>query len=91
MFVSGLAYFLLLSSRQRAAKVQQGTTNQKEATMLGAAEFTMIGNVLMGVMALGGVGAMLFAVGSSLTHTHRSEWKSVEAPETLPEKIRKAA
>lgn len=59
--------------------------------MLGAAEFTMIGNVLMGMMALGGVGAMLFAAGSSLTDTRRSEWTSVEAPETLPDKIRKAA
>jgi ABC-type spermidine/putrescine transport system permease subunit II len=80
-----LAYFLLIPQRQ------QGTTNQKEATMLGATEFTMIGNVLMGVMAIGGVGAMLFAAGSSLTDTHRSEWKSVETPETLPDNIRKAA
>jgi len=32
-------------------------------TMLGAAEFTVVGNVMMGIMAIAGVGAMLYAVG----------------------------
>jgi len=31
--------------------------------MLGAAEFTVVGNVMMGIMAIAGVGAMLYAVG----------------------------
>lgn len=41
--------------------------------MLGATEFTYIGNVLMGVMAIGGACAMLYAVGSSMAETSSSE------------------
>lgn len=59
--------------------------------MLGAAEFTMIGNVLMGVMAIGGLGAMLYAVGSTMTGASSNEWKVVGRAETQPDTFRKAA
>ena len=59
--------------------------------MRGAQEFTMIGNVLMGIMAIAGFSAMLYAVGVSMTDTTRHGWKSVE-PEIAEEgKIKKVA
>ena len=59
--------------------------------MLGATEFTYIGNVLMGVMAIGGMGAMLYAVGSAMSGTPSNEWKSVGRTETQHDTFRKAA
>ncbi len=59
--------------------------------MLGAAEFTMIGNVLMGVMAIGGLCAMLYAVGSSMTGTSANEWKIAGRAQTQPHAFKKAA
>lgn len=59
--------------------------------MLGASEFTYIGNVLMGVMAIGGSCAMLYAVGSSMAGTSSSEWKIAGRTETRPETFKKAA
>jgi len=59
--------------------------------MLGATEFTYIGNVLMGVMAIGGMGAMLYAVGSAMSGTSLNEWKPVGRTETQHNTFRKAA
>jgi hypothetical protein len=59
--------------------------------MLGAPEFTYIGNVLMGVMAIGGVGVMLYAAGSAMSGTSVNEWKSVGRTETQHNTFRKAA
>lgn len=59
--------------------------------MLGAAEFTMIGNVLMGVMAIGGLGAMLYAVGSSMVGASSNEWKIAGRAETQHDTFKKAA
>jgi len=59
--------------------------------MLGAAEFTFVGNVLMGVMAIGGLGAMLYAVGSSLAGTSSNEWKSAGRAETQHGTFKKVA
>ncbi len=59
--------------------------------MLGAAEFTMIGNVLMGVMAIGGLCAMLYAVGSSMTEASSNEWKIAGRSETQHGRFKRAA
>ncbi len=59
--------------------------------MLGATEFTFIGNVLMGVMAIGGLGAMLYAVGSSMAGTSSNEWKIAGRAETQRGRFKKAA
>lgn len=59
--------------------------------MLGATEFTYVGNVLMGVMAIGGLGAMLYAVGRSMTEMSENEWTPVERPETRHGEFKKAA
>jgi hypothetical protein len=37
--------------------------------MLGAWEFVVFGNVFMGIMAIGGVCCMVYAVGTSLTNS----------------------
>jgi hypothetical protein len=50
--------------------------------MLGAAEFTFIGNVLMGVMAICGVVGMIYGLGSYMTNMGRSELRNVEGSET---------
>ncbi|TAL11674.1 MAG: hypothetical protein EPO02_04050 [Nitrospirae bacterium] len=59
--------------------------------MLGATEFTFIGNVLMGVMAIGGLGAMLYAVGRSLTGTSAGERRIAGRRETSHGTFKKAA
>ncbi len=59
--------------------------------MLGATEFTYIGNVLMGIMAIGGFCAMLYAVGSAMTETPSNEWKSAGQMEARHDEIKKAA
>jgi hypothetical protein len=43
--------------------------------MLGAWEFTVFGNIFMGIMAIGGVCCMVYAVGTSLSSTNSTEWK----------------
>jgi hypothetical protein len=42
--------------------------------MLGAAEFTMAGNILIGMMAILGVCALLYAVGSSMSNARPGDW-----------------
>nr|MBI3611593.1 hypothetical protein [Nitrospirota bacterium] len=59
--------------------------------MLGATEFTYIGNVLMGMMAIGGFCAMLYAVGSAMTETPSNEWKPVDRTEARHDEFKKAA
>jgi hypothetical protein len=59
--------------------------------MLGATEFTFIGNVLMGVMAIGCLCAMLYAVGSSLAGMSSNEWKITGRAETQHGTFKKAA
>lgn len=59
--------------------------------MLGAPEFTMIGNVVMGVMAIGGVCAMVYSVGSYMTASHPGEWKHAGTEEPTSESYKKAA
>ena len=41
--------------------------------MLGAWEFVTFGNVLMGVMAIGGVCSLVYAVGTSLTNAGQAD------------------
>lgn len=59
--------------------------------MLGATEFTMFGNVLMGVMAIGGLCGMLYGVGCSMTEASSNEWKIAGRTETEPGTFKKAA
>lgn len=59
--------------------------------MLGAPEFTFIGNVLMGVMAIGGFCAMLYGVGSSMTRASSNDWKIAGRTETQRVAFKKAA
>lgn len=50
--------------------------------MLGAAEFTFIGNVLMGVMAICGVVGLIYGFGSAMTDMGRSESRNAEQADT---------
>lgn len=59
--------------------------------MLGATEFTYIGNVLMGMMAIGGFCAMLYAVGSAMTETPSREWMLDGHAEAPHDELKKAA
>jgi len=59
--------------------------------MLGAIEFTYIGNVLMGTMAIGGACAMLFAVGSAMSETPSNEWEPDGRTEAHHDEFKKAA
>ncbi len=59
--------------------------------MLGAAEFTMIGNVLMGMMAIGGVCSMIYSFGSYMSESPQEEWKNVGTAEAQSESLKKAA
>ena len=59
--------------------------------MLGATEFTYIGNVLMGVMAIGGFCAMLYAVGSAMAGASANEWKLADHAEAPHDEFKKAA
>jgi hypothetical protein len=43
--------------------------------MLGAWEFSIFGNIFMGIMAIGGVCCMVYAVGASLSSASPAEWK----------------
>ena len=59
--------------------------------MLGADEFTMFGNVMMGIMAIAGVGAMLYAVGQSMTDMHDSDWTIADRSRVPDRPLKKAA
>ena len=50
--------------------------------MLGAWEFTVFGNILMGIMAIGGVCCMVYAVGTSMSSASPAEWKRLEQEES---------
>jgi hypothetical protein len=58
--------------------------------MLGAAEFTMFGNILMGIMAIAGVCSLLYAFGSSLANPS-TVVEQVRLEEDSVRDIRKAA
>ena len=57
--------------------------------MLGAGEFTVLGNVSMGIMALAGVCSLVYAVGASLANTTHVE--EIQVEETESTKVNKAA
>ena len=46
--------------------------------MLGAWEMTAFGNVFMGIMAIGGVCCMVYAVGTSMTNPGSAEQGQLE-------------
>jgi hypothetical protein len=46
--------------------------------MLGGWEFSIFGNVLMGLMAIGGVCSMVYAVGTSMTSSSSAGWGPLE-------------
>ena len=50
--------------------------------MLGAWEFTIFGNILMGIMAIGGVCCMVYAVGTSMSSASPGEWRRLEQEES---------
>jgi hypothetical protein len=57
--------------------------------MLGAAEFTVFGNILMGIMAIAGVCSLVYAFGASLINPSSAvEQNQVEEE---PREVRKAA
>jgi hypothetical protein len=58
--------------------------------MLGAAEFTMFGNILMGIMALAGVCSLLYAFGATLSNPSSAVGQGRLEEET-PRESRKAA
>jgi hypothetical protein len=57
--------------------------------MLGAWEFSILGNVSMGIMAIAGVCSMVYAVGTSLTTATRMEEIQVDEQEST--QVNKAA
>ena len=50
--------------------------------MLGAWEFSIFGNVMMGIMAIGGVCCMVYAVGASMTTASSAESRRLEQEES---------
>lgn len=46
--------------------------------MLGAWEFSIFGNVFMGLMAIAGVCSMVYAVGTSMTNSSSANWGQSE-------------
>ena len=56
--------------------------------MLGAWEFSMLGNVSMGIMAVAGVCSLVYAVGTSLVNAKHMEEIQVEETST---EVNKAA
>jgi hypothetical protein len=50
--------------------------------MLGAWEFTIFGNIMMGIMAIGGVCCMVYAVGTSMSNANSTERKRLEQEES---------
>ena len=57
--------------------------------MLGAWEFSMLGNVSMGIMALAGVCCLVYAVGASLANATHVEEIQVDEKEST--EVNKAA
>jgi hypothetical protein len=57
--------------------------------MLGAWEFSIFGNVFMGLMAIGGVCSMVYAVGTSMTNTNPADWGQFEDEASV--EVKKAA
>ena len=58
--------------------------------MLGAPEFTMFGNILMGIMAIAGVCSLIYAFGASLINPS-SAVEQIRLEEETPREGRKAA
>ena len=54
----------------------------KGETMLGAWEFSVFGNVMMGIMAIGGVCSMVYAVGTSMSSASPPESRRLEQEES---------
>jgi hypothetical protein len=67
-WVSGLGKVCAVSQQQGHAARRNITGLNEEDPMLGAAEFTMFGNILMGIMAIAGVCSLLYAFGASLAN-----------------------
>ena len=57
--------------------------------MLGAWEFANVGNIFMGMMAIGGVCSMVYAVGSSMVSASPVEQGELEV--TVQDDVKKAA
>lgn len=57
--------------------------------MLGAWEFSIFGNVFMGLMAIAGVCSMVYAVGTSMTNSNLPDWGQLE--DEAPDDGKKAA
>jgi hypothetical protein len=54
--------------------------------MLGAWEFTVFGNIFMGIMAIGGVCCMVYAVGSSMANSSPADEGQLAAQGQLEDK-----
>ena len=57
--------------------------------MLGAWEFTVFGNIFMGIMAIGGVCCMVYAVGASMANSSPADQGQLE--EKAQDDVKKAA
>jgi hypothetical protein len=57
--------------------------------MLGAWEFTVFGNMFMGIMAIGGVCCMVYAVGTSMANASPAEQGQCE--DIAEQDVKKAA
>ena len=57
--------------------------------MLGAWEFTIVGNVSMGIMAIAGVCSMIYAVGTSLSPFSTTEGQPFD--QACSSEVRRAA
>ena len=57
--------------------------------MLGAWEFASFGNMLMGIMAIGGVCSMVYAVGSSMVNASSTDQR--ESEDEVLDDVKKAA
>jgi hypothetical protein len=54
--------------------------------MLGAWEFTVFGNIFMGIMAIGGVCCMVYAVGTSMANSSPADQGQLAAQRQLEDK-----
>jgi hypothetical protein len=61
----------------------------EEDIMLGAWEFAIVGNIFMGLMAIGGVCCMVYAVGSSLVNASPADHGELE--DAARDDVKKAA
>jgi hypothetical protein len=85
-----LAKFVHYLGIKSVAKLQKCTGRMEEGSMLGAAEFTMFGNILMGIMAIAGVCSLLYAFGATLS-SPASAVEQSRLDEEAPRETRKAA